>query len=194
MHDCWPSYWKYTQATHAVCCAHLLRELNGVQDNYPKQTWAKEFAYLLLRMKQAKELSEQCGLSILDPFFLQQYEREYDQILETAYQENPEPEAQKPGKKPKRGKVLALIDRLKRLKDGVCLFVKDFAAPFDNNQAERDLRMVKVKTKVSGCFRTEEGARDYLRIMSYVGTAKKQGVNPFHAILQAVSGKPQTSW
>lgn len=194
MHDCWQSYWKYTQATHAVCCAHLLRELNGVQDNHPKQTWAKKFASLLLRMKRAKELSEQNGLLVLDPFFLQQYDQEYDQILETAYQENPEPEAQGPGKKPKRGKVLALIDRLKKLKDCVCLFVKDFSTPFDNNQAERDLRMVKVKTKVSGCFRTEEGARDYLRIMSYVGTAKKQGVNPFHAILQAVSGKPQISW
>ena len=145
-------------------------------------------------MKRAKELSEQNGLLVLDPFFLQQYDQEYDQILETAYQENPEPEAQGPGKKPKRGKVLALIDRLKKLKDCVCLFVKDFSTPFDNNQAERDLRMVKVKTKVSGCFRTEEGARDYLRIMSYVGTAKKQGVNPFHAILQAVSGKPQISW
>ena len=88
-----------------------------------------------------------------DNIFIQCYEQDYDKILDTAYQENPEPEKRKDGKKAKRGKVLALIDRLKKLKECVCLFAKDFATPFDNNH----LRMVKVKTKVSGCFRTEEG-------------------------------------
>ena len=194
MHDCWQSYWKYTQATHAVCCAHLLRELNGVEENHPEQHWAKQMAQLLVRMKRAKELSQQAGLSALDPFFIQRYEQDYEQILAAAYQENPEPEKRKDGKKAKRGKVLALIDRLKKLKECVCLFAKDFATPFDNNQAERDLRMVKVKTKVSGCFRTEEGANAFLRIMSYVGTAKKQGVNPFHAIMEAISARPLISW
>ena len=98
------------------------------------------------------------------------------------------------GGKRKRGRVLALIDRLKKRKASVCLFIENFAVPFDNNQAERDLRMVKVKTKVSGCFRTDQGARDFLRIMSYVGTAKKQGVNAFKAIRQALAGCPQIIW
>ena len=75
-------------------------------------------------------------------------------------------------------------------KASVCLFIHNFNVPFDNNQAERDLRMIKVKTKVSGCFRTEEGARDYLKIMSYVGTAHKQGYNAYEAIKNAISGHP----
>ena len=88
------------------------------------------------------------------------------------------------------GKVLALIDRLRKYKDGICLFIKNFAVPFDNNQAERDLRMVKVKTKVSGCFRTDDGCRDFLSILAYTSTAKKHNVNPFQAILLAVNGQP----
>ena len=194
MHDCWKPYWHYTQAVHGICCAHLLRELNAVRENHPQQTWAEKFEKLLLRMKRAKELSGQADISVMDPFFIQQYEKEYDTILAAACEENPEPETDGSGKKAKRGKVRALIDRLQNLKDCVCLFIRDFAAPFDNNQAERDLRMVKVKTKVSGCFRTEEGANAFIRIMSYVGTAKKQGVNPFHAIMEAVSGHPLASW
>ena len=111
------------------------------------------------------------------------------------YRENPEP-VKVPGKrgKPKRGKLLALIDRLRDYKASVCLFAETFAVPFDNNQAERDLRMVKVKTKVSGCFRTDSGAEHFLKIMSYIGTARKQGVNPFQAIMSALSGNPKACW
>lgn len=110
-------------------------------------------------------------------YHLHKFDRRYTQIIETACEENPIPEkeAGKRGR-PKKGKVITLIERLKEYKAGICLFIKNFAVPFDNNQAERDVRMVKVKTKVSGCFRTEAGAEDYLRIMSYVGTAKKHGI------------------
>ena len=86
--------------------------------------------------------------------------------------------------------MLALIERLDKYKTSVCQFIKDFSVPFDNNQAERDVRMVKTKTKVSGCFRSKDGARDYLKIMSYVGTAKKQKLNPYEAIRQAIQGNP----
>ena len=113
----------------------------------------------------------------------------------SSYRENPVQENPSGRRgRPKRGKILSLIDRLRDLKESVCLFVKNFAVPFDNNQAERDLRMIKVKAKVSGCFRTEEGATDFLKIMSYTGTAKKQGVNPFHAILLALSGQARACW
>ena len=102
----------------------------------------------------------------------------------------PDPKAGKKGR-PKRGKVRALIDRLEKYRESVCLFIKNFQVPFDNNQAERDIRMVKVKTKVSGCFRSEDGAKDYLRIMSYVGTARKRGFNAFEAIKNAITGSPE---
>ena len=110
-------------------------------------------------------------------------------------EKNPLPE-RKPGQRGrlKKGKVLSLIERLKEYKGAVCLFAENFAVPFDNNQAERDLRMIKVKQKVSGCFRTKEGAENYLTIMSYVGTARKQGVNPFNAIRQAMEGVTCCCW
>ena len=194
IHDCWAPYWKYDME-HGICCAHLLRELNGIQENHPEQKWPSYFSKLLLDMKCAKEAAIFAGQ---DGMRAAQYEkllRRYDRILATAYRENPEPKAT-PGKKGrrKRGKVLALIDRLRKYKDAVCLFIKNFAVPFDNNQAERDLRMVKVKTKVSGCFRTEEGCRDFLNILAYTSTAKKQKINPFHAILLAVMGQPCIAW
>ena len=83
---------------------------------------------------------------------------------------------------------LYTIERLYNYKVSVSLFFNDFRIEFDNNQAERDLRMIKVKTKVSGCFRSEDGIRDYLAVMSYVGTAKKHGKNAFQAILNVFEG------
>ena len=102
--------------------------------------------------------------------------------------QNPNPDQRKDEKK--RGKVLALVDRLKEYKASVCLFIKNFAVQFDNNQAERDLRMTKAKTKISGCFRTIEGAQEYLDIMSYASTARKLGYNAYLAIKNAISGDP----
>ena len=90
----------------------------------------------------------------------------------------------------KKGKVRALIERLDIHRDEVCRFVNNLNVPFDNNQAERDIRMVKTKTKVSGCFRSDEGATAYLRIMSCIGTAKKHGINAFRAIAAAFAGNP----
>ena len=190
IHDCWAPYWKYDME-HGICCAHLLRELNGVKENHPQQKWPSYFSKLLLDMKIAKEAAILAGQDSMDAAQRERLLRRYDRILTTACRENPEPEVA-PGRKGrrKRGKVLALIDRLRKYKDAVCLFIMNFAVPFDNNQAERDLRMVKVKTKVSGCFRTKEGCHDFLNILAYSSTAKKHHLNPFHAILLAVMGQP----
>lgn len=106
-----------------------------------------------------------------------------------SYYYNPLPEStsQKRGRK-KKTKVLNLVGRLENYKESVCLFIKNLSVPFDNNQAERDLGMIKVKTKVSGCFRSEEGAQEYLTIMSYIGTAHKHEINAYTAIREVLSG------
>lgn len=191
IHDCWSPYWCFTNVKHQLCCAHLLRELNGIEENYPKQTWAAKFKKLLLKLKRAKEKSIAKGKKAFHRTTLKRYSNRYDEIIQIAYSENPIPERKTMQKgKIKRGKVLSLIDRLFYHKGEVCLFANDFSVPFDNNQAERDIRNIKVKTKVSGCFRTTDGAKDYLAIMSFVSTAIKHGFSAFQAIHLAVLGEP----
>lgn len=191
VHDCWGSYWKYQDVTHAICCAHLLRELNGVIENHPEQTWAAKFKKLLLDMKKVRDKALLSDKDEVSCYHRHKFDMEYDAIIKTAYEENPLPEtpAKKRGRK-KKSKALNLICRLDNYKESVCLFIKNLCVPFDNNQAERDLRMVKVKTKVSGCFRSEEGAQEYLTIMSYIGSARKHGINAFTAIREALNGNP----
>lgn len=119
------------------------------------------------------------------------FDKKYDELIEQGRKGNTLLEAteKKRGRK-KKEKILAPVERLANYKASVCLFIHNFRVTFDNNQAERDLRMIKVKTKVSGCFRIEEGARDYLKIMSYVGTPRKQGYNAYEASKNAISGHP----
>ncbi len=190
VHDCWKSYWSYTTITHAICCAHLLRELTGVFENHPEQSWADKMKQLLLRMKKARDKAVASGKGCLSYYYLHNFDMEYDCILTEAREQNPikEKQAGKRGRQPK-GKLRALVERLADYKAGVCLFAKNFLVPFDNNQAERDIRMVKVKTKVSGCFRTKEGADSFVKIMSYIGTANKHGINSFIAIKKALDGQ-----
>lgn len=182
VHDCWAPYWHY-DTEHAVCCAHLLRELKGVTENHPEQTWASSFSELLLKMKSARDDAVEKGLCTLSTRRLNGFRKRYDEILKTAREENPlppQPEGKR-GRK-KKGKLLSLIDRLDKFREEICRFSKSFSVPFDNNQAERDIRMIKVKTKVSGGFRTVGGAVAFLRILSYLDTSKKQGISLFDAI------------
>lgn len=190
VHDCWASYWKYDTVTHAVCCAHLLRELTGIVENYPEQVWATEMLELLLRMKEVRDKAVFMGKDHLSYYHTHGFKKAYMSIIEKARKLNPLPE-KTPGKRgrPGKGKIRSLIERLFDYEGEICLFIKNFNVPFDNNQAERDVRMVKVKTKVSGCFRTKTGAQDFLDIMSYTSTAKKQGQSPLLAIKRALLGE-----
>lgn len=191
MHDCWASYWSYEDCQHAVCCAHLLRELTGIAENHPEQKWASAFIGLLIKMKKVKDKAVEAGKETLSYYHYHKFDKRYDELIKQAREKNPLPvTAEKKRGRKKKGKILALVERFDNYKASVCLFIHNFMVPFDNNQAERDLRMIKVKTKVSGCFRSEEGARDYLKIMSYVGTAHKQGHNAYDAIRKAISGCP----
>jgi len=190
VHDCWMPYWKYSNVTHAVCGAHLLRELECIWENEPEHTWAAEFQGLLLRMKTHKERCLLDGKENAGEYYLHKFSREYDRILGEANVQCPPPPAttgKKRGRK-KKGKERSLIERLDSLRDEVSRFYTDFRVPFDNNQAERDLRNCKTKAKVSGCFRSKEGAQDYLNVSSFISTAKKHGINAFEALKSAFCG------
>ena len=189
IHDCFSPYFKYA-LRHGLCVAHLLRELIGVTEN-TGQAWAQSMIDLLLEMKKTKEKLIAQGKNCASPYLLRKYDRAFDLITADALLHNPIP-IREPGKrgKVKRGKTGALIDRLILHKDKYILWFTDFSVPFDNNQAERDIRMFKVKLKVSGCFRSLSGANDFALIASYVGTARKNGVNAFNAIRDALNFTP----
>ena len=193
VHDCWSPYWKYDGIDHAVCNAHLLRELTGVEQYSPDHTWAPAFKSLLRTMKKARDKAVAKRKSELSYYYLHKFDMEYDRIMKIADEECPlpsKPSVKKKGRR-KKGKERSLIERLMKLKASVCLFTRDFRVPFDNNQAERDVRNVKTKTKVAGCFRTIRGAQDYLDVMSYISTGRKHGVSAYEALTAAFAGNAE---
>ncbi|WP_054743782.1 IS66 family transposase [Cellulosilyticum ruminicola] len=127
---------------------------------------------LLLDMKKQRDKAVFMSKEELNYYYTHKFYKEYQSIIEGARKLNPIPE-KVPGKRGRQGKIRALIERLFDNEGSICLFTKNFNVPFDNNQAERDVRMVKVKTKVAGCFRTLDGAKNFMTIMSYLGAAKK---------------------
>jgi transposase len=193
VHDCLSAYYKFSAIVHALCNAHLLRELTGVSEN-TGQAWAQEMIVLLISMKMVKEHHEAKGETEAPQKYIEMFGSEYERIVKAGQALNPIPEKE-PGQRGrvKKGKARCLLDRLESHKGEVCLFFTNFNVPFDNNQAERDQRMEKVKQKVSGCFRTAEGAKDYADIFSFLSTAKKHGVNAFSAIFAVLSGSPAFS-
>ncbi len=190
VHDRWSPYWKYDGMSHATCNVHLLRDLTGVEENNPEHKWATKLKSLLLEMDRQKERAIDEGRDSLRPWELRQYSFMYDYIMSMAESECPAPDIpprKKKGRK-KKGKERSLIEALKKLKASVCLFIHDFNVPFGNNQAEQDVRNLKARLKVAGCFRTKKGAQDYLDITSYLSTGRKHGINAFDALTSALSG------
>ena len=184
VHDCLASYWTYEGIRmHGVCCAHLLRECKGLQEMYPESAFFRCFPVLLKRMLEAKKKRIQHSKADAGRYYLKKYRILYDVLIDMGRMEHPpmENEEKKRGRKA-RGKANALVERLARLKGAVCLFLCSFDVPFDNNQAERDLRHAKVKLKVSGCFRTIEGADLFVKFHSFISTAKKRGRTALQAL------------
>jgi transposase len=183
IHDAWSSYWKMLKCQHGLCNIHHLRELDWM-DNNENQDWAYELSKLLLKIKSDKEKQFP-----IPEKRMKRYSEKYDNIIESGYEFNPIQKWKRgiTGKK-KRGKIVCLLDRLKDRKDSVLLFMHKRDVPFGNNQAEQDIRMVKVQQKVSGTFRSWSGAIAFCRIRSFISTVRKHGKSCYFSILDTLKG------
>ena len=184
VHDNWATYYLYKQCSHGACNVHHLRELTAVTEN-DGQRWAARFKGLLLASKEMVEQASLSGKTTLPPSKITQIERIYTHLIQTALQANPPPSGGWPKSKkgrPKKPKARNLAERLEKRQREVLAFVYDFKVPFDNNLAERDIRMMKVQQKISGCFRSQSGAEDFCTIRSYISTMRKQGVCVWSAL------------
>jgi len=193
VHDHWKPYFKYDECNHALCNAHHLRELRFIDQQY-QQAWANDMADLLLEIKAAVEATPEPAMS-LAPSTREAFAKRYDAVVQAGFEANPAPMPPTEGEVKKRGRPpqpppVNLLIRLRNFKDQVLAFMSDFHIPFDNNQGERDIRMVKIKQKVSGGFRTLEGAKRFGRIRGYISTARKNAKNVFEAIRDAFDGSP----
>jgi len=189
VHDFWTPYFKVTKAEHAMCCAHLLRELTGIFENHPEQGWAREMYNELLSMYRAANFYHQNPEVGSRQHYMECLKQKYDAILEKGTEQNPVLKEEGKRGRAKRGKIRALIDRLREYKAEVCRFADNPLVPFTNNQAEHDLRMVKMKNKVIGTFRSKQGAKDFLILKSLTSTAAKAGSTAFQALLSLFQGQ-----
>lgn len=190
VHDHWAAYLAFETCQHYFCNAHHLRELQFVVEQY-QQPWAADLAQLLRTLKREVEATPAPATS-LPPDRLAAYSAQYDQLLADGFRANPPPADPPPTKRgrPKQTPPKNLLDRLQTHKAGVLAFMADFRIPFDNNLAERDIRMIKVKQNISGAFRTQTGAETFCTLRAYISTARKQGVNAIAALSYALLGQP----
>jgi transposase len=190
VHDGWASYQGYLYE-HALCNVHHLRELTFLEEEL-QQPWAAELKELLLQMKETVEGAKQRGQSALSPSVIQEFEAQYGAWLRQADVLNPPDPPPQPAKRGrnKQSAVRRLWHRLRTQQNWVLAFLHNFAVPFDNSQAERDIRMMKVQQKVSGCFRSSEGASAFCRIRSYLSTMSKQGHTLLPLLEMALVGHP----
>jgi len=187
VHDCWASYLSYDHCSHGLCGSHILRELTFVVESNDYR-WAKNMKKLLqeacaiVSKRKAKRLSKMQYARL---------QRRYRNILTRGETELPPSLEKSSGRRGKIAKSDAhnLLERLLKHEKAVLLFARDSHVAFTNNRAERDLRMAKVKQKVSGCFRTEKHAHAYCRISSYLQTMANKGINPLIAVQMALAGE-----
>jgi transposase len=187
IHDCWASYFAYDHCDHGLCGSHLLRELTFIVDAND-YAWAVNIKRLL--QETCAKVSKRKRKQLTGPEY-RNLQKRYRNIMTRGGKELPPIPPRLNGKRGKIAKSDAhnLWERMKKHEQAILLFAKQSYVPFTNNRAERDLRMSKVKQKVSGCFRTQKYARAYCRISSYLQTMTNRGYNPLVAIQLALSGQ-----
>ncbi len=190
VHDFWKSYFDY-DCDHSLCNGHLLRELIFLWEEQD-QTWAKRMIDLLLGIKEAVATARTDGLTALPPADQVRFIKDYERIVHAGYAINPVGAANGPKRRGRRkqSKARNLLDRFRDYPDEILAFMRDFAVPFDNNQSERDLRMMKLRQKISGTFRSFQALVNFCRIRGYVSTARKNGLNALDALQRAFLGNP----
>ena len=184
VHDGLASYGKY-DSIHALCNAHHLRELRFVVERY-EQDWASDMITLLVEIKTNIAIAQAAEETSLTLTQIADFERRYQVIIEAGLIANPplpiDPDLPTRKGRRKQTPPKNLLDRLQLSRAAVLLFMHDWRVPFDNNQAERDLRMMKLKQKISGTFRSMEGAQQFCRIRGYISTLRKQGIQVLDAL------------
>lgn len=192
MHDDLAAYFLY-ELDHAVCNAHHLRSLLFLLERYP-QKWIEPLQDLLLKIKARVEKAQEKMQTSLSTRQRNLFQHAYDQLIAQGLRANPPPseKSRNPGQRGrlKQSPARNLLLRLQEHKKAVLAFMNDFNVPFDNNQAERDLRMMKVKQKVSGGFRSTAGAHNFCQIRGYLSTARKNGVKALAALRLAFDDQP----
>ncbi len=189
VHDFWKPYQKYDNVDHAMCCAHLERELVYAHET-GNQVWTKLLWELLQTPCHRRKVLQSEGKEAFPEQELAVYLERYDRLVDEGLAANPIPE-RAPGKRgPKaKGKFRCLLERFRDFKDDILRFARDWRVPYTNNTAERAIRCARVKEKVSGCFRTKSGADDFARVLSFTSSAALHGVSSFDAIVSAFRGK-----
>lgn len=188
MHDFLASYLSFENCLHTFCKGHLLRELVFLFEQH-QQLWAKDLYDLFLAMRRCVK-DRRARDAPLTQAELGRWYKQYRKILRAGRQANPLTPEQTRKTRPKQSKEQNLLDRLARCEDCILAFLWDWRLPFTNNEAERTFRMMKVRVKISGCFRTLEGARRHARILSYISTLRKHGLPVLEYLRHALDGHP----
>jgi transposase len=181
VHDGWAPYRNYPGCDHGLCNVHHLRELQAASE--AGHVWPLAMSCLLLDTKDAVERARIAGVERLGPDAISQLATSFATVIAIGHDEHPAAQG-------KHSKAHNLLLRLERYEPDVLRFAHDLRVPFSNNQAEQDIRMVKLQQKISGCWRTPEGARRFLAVRSYISTARKNGLDALDALRRLAGGQP----
>jgi transposase len=191
VHDRWAPYWRYDQMRHAICNSHVLRDLAAAAEIATQKPWADAMADLLVNAKRRCDAAQAAGRAELPARQRSNIRARYNTIVADALAANPDPpDGRKRTRTEKIGYNLAVA--LRDHKHEVLRFVDDLTVWFSNNQSERDLRMARLQTKISGCFRSKRGAQSFATVRSYIETGRKHGENPYDILVQLFQQNPWT--